>query len=987
MSPLKTILLIDENAVNRRVLLKILSEEYTVIQAENPQEAWTLLTMHINEIDAVIIHIVRPIKVGYEVLKAIVNDPRCSNLPIVVTMEDRDNKHEIKVLALGAWDFISKPYHPKIINFRLKNAIERSQFTALKQLNYLAEYDELTGIFNKTKFFEATRDGINESCGKGVVFFRISIDRFQLIHSFFGTAEGDKVLIYVARYLREKAKRYEAATYGRIESHIFGFCMPYDKRKTENFIKDIKYALEKYNPSYDIIPSLGICVVEDSTISVEEMYNRATLARKNGESSYVDYYTYYNENMSIALNREQEIINEMKFALERGQFEIYLQPYYGIYTHLPCGAEALVRWIHPERGTISPKAFIPIFERNGFITKLDYYVWERVCKCLRNWIEQGIKPYPISVNVSRVNLYDPKLAETLIELVNRYGIEPALLNLELTESAYTDNPISMKKTVEKLQSNGFVIMMDDFGSGHSSLSLLKDIEVDILKIDIQFLSETEVPGRGENIVASVIRMVKWLDIPVIAEGVETREQMDFLRNVGCDYVQGYYFACPMPMQTYEKLCESQPFTEKRIVDKTYGHDHYDDLFASNQQMELLFNNELQPAVIYEFAENHVEMIRVNEAYYSLLGHEDLLVNTLSMLNVVYEEYQDTLLNAFHTCVENQGTSECEYMRSRAGGAPIWIHIKLRYVSMVGDKHILMGELKDITMRKELDFELQKYRTALMSNSHNNHTILIVDDVAVNRTILKRILQDQFRFLESKEGEEAIVILKEHKNKIDLILLDIAMPKMDGKEFLKYKRDAPELGGIPVIMITADDSPAQQISTLSLGANDYIVKPFIPQVVIGRVKNVLEFNRRFKEMMKECNNLSQLMKTDRMTGLLNRASVEDVITQRLENSVGTCVMLMIDIDNFKKCNDAKGHIYGDKVIVAMAETLRLLFRKEDFIARMGGDEFAVFVENIPDVKLIEKKAEKLCTIIPEIEIEGRSTRVTCSVGVAVSSPQV
>ncbi|MEG1579579.1 MAG: EAL domain-containing protein, partial [Oscillospiraceae bacterium] len=177
--------------------------------------------------------------------------------------------------------------------------------------------------------------------------------------------------------------------------------------------------------------------------------------------------------------------------------------------------------MHPKKGMLFPDAFIPVFERNGFITKLDYYVWEQACKCLHKWKSKGVVPAPLSVNISRVNLYNPNLVETLVDLVERYDIEPALLNLELTETAYTDNPTSMKKTMEQFHRHGFTLLMDDFGSGYSSLSLLKDIAIDILKIDMGFLTETDMPGRGENIIASVIRMAKWLNIPVIAEGAET----------------------------------------------------------------------------------------------------------------------------------------------------------------------------------------------------------------------------------------------------------------------------------------------------------------------------------------------------------------------------------------------------------------------------------------------------------------------------------
>ncbi|MEG2117881.1 MAG: EAL domain-containing protein, partial [Clostridia bacterium] len=670
--------------------------------------------------------------------------------------------------------------------------------------------------------------------------------------------------------------------------------------------------------------------------------------------------------------------------LESGQFQIYLQPQYNIHTNIPCGAESLVRWFHPQKGMMSPSEFIPVFERNGFITKLDYYVWEQACKCLNKWMKSGIKPYPLSVNVSRVNIYNPNLVETLLELVNRYQIEPSLLNLELTESAYTDNPVAMKKIMSRLQSNGFIIMMDDFGSGYSSLSLLKDIMIDILKIDMRFLSKTEVPGRGENIIASVIRMAKWLNIPVIAEGAETIEQVDFLRSVGCDYVQGYYFARPMPICDYEKLCASLSLDSKVIIDKKRDNYRYDDLFSINHEMKVLFGNPLQAAVIYEFVDDRIEIIRVNEAYYALLGHEDMLANASDIISLVSDEHRTALLNAFRSCAKTKETAECEYMRHRKNGSQIWIHTKLNYASIVGNKHILIGELTDITMRKDFDSQVQKYMASWIYGKHDAHTILIVDDAVINRMILKKILQNEFVFLEAENGEEAIKILRDNKHRIDLILLDISMPVMDGKEFLQYKKNMTELDVIPVIIITADDSREQQISTFSLGANDYVVKPFIPEVVTRRVKNVLESNHRFKEMVREYNTMSAQVKTDLMTGLVNRISGEKMMTQQLEKSNSVCAMMMLDIDNFKKINDSCGHCCGDKVICAVSDKLRSFFGNKDIVARMGGDEFAVFIENVVDVAIIEQKARQFCEDTMTIKIDGVNSMISCSIGIALSS---
>lgn len=222
--------------------------------------------------------------------------------------------------------------------------------------------------------------------------------------------------------------------------------------------------------------------------------DRATLAAKCVKSNSRISYAYYSDEIRRAVETEQRITNEMNSALANDQFVVHLQPKYSLQTNTPVGAEALVRWIHPQRGMVSPGEFIPVFEKNGFITKLDYCVWEKTCKLLRRWIDEGKPLLPISVNVSRVNLYNPMLVDNICELVEKYNIPPRLLNLELTESAYTDNPDVMRLAMEKFQQKGFVIMMDDFGTGYSSLNILKDIAVDVLKIDMRFWLKAILPG-------------------------------------------------------------------------------------------------------------------------------------------------------------------------------------------------------------------------------------------------------------------------------------------------------------------------------------------------------------------------------------------------------------------------------------------------------------------------------------------------------------
>lgn len=983
------VLIVDDNSVNRKILAKILSDNYESIEAENGQEALDILSLQASEISAVMLDIIMPVMDGYEFLKRIQSDERYNDIPIIITTGNSDSENEIRTLELGAWDFVSKPYNAKIIKFRLKNAIDRSQLGLFNHLKYIAEFDSLTNIYNKHRFFAETGRMLNECSDETFAFIRLDIDRFQLINSYFGKDEGDKVLVYIAEQIKKSKTYFEKATYGRIESDVFGACVSFEEEQMNEFIAFLRKSLSEYNINYDVVPSIGIYIVNDENIDVESIYNKATLASKTVKGNYVDFFAFYDDSMGEKLKTEQRITNEMNTALEEGQFQVYFQAKYSLHDSCPAGGEALVRWVHPEKGIIPPDEFIPIFEKNGFIMKLDYYVWENVCKTIRRWLDEGKTPMPISVNVSRVDIYNPNFVEDIMFLTKKYNVPAEYLNVELTESAYTDNPTVMMETVIKLQENGYVVMMDDFGSGYSSLNVLKDIPVDILKIDMRFLSKTEIAGRGENIIASVVRMAKWLNIPVVVEGVETKPQVDFLKSIGCEYVQGYYFARPEPIFDYEKRIDDKIDMEINRIDSREDLSLFnaDSIWATDSQMEMLFSNVLQPIIIFEFQNDSIEILRVNGAFYEMLGYDDHAINLDNPLAVVGPVYRAVVLNAFNSVIRTKENSECEYIRRVSNGKSIWIRLKLKYINKIGDKHVILGALTDITIQKNLDTEIKKHKEVSDYNENRIKTILIVDDKIENCSILRKILENDYNILQASNGEEAIEILDNKENHVDVILLDLVMPVMNGKEFLKYKKTNADIMEIPVIIITAEDSPQEQMNTLSLGANDYIVNPFVAEDVVRRVKNAIASGRRFMEIIKEYNDVALLAQLDQMTGIYNHTTAEALISSTLLNSNNPCVLIMLDIDNFKNINDTHGHVYGDNVLRRFAQLLHSFFRQGDIVARMGGDEFLVFMANAPSDKIILSKCNELISEIQSSNKDKSKLQALCSLGIAVSDSKI
>ena len=672
----QTVLVVDDQAVNRQILRHMLETDYDILEAPNGADALAVLEQN-QSISAVILDIVMPVMDGYAFLERL-RGTDAASVPVIAVTATKDEAAEQKALDLGAWDFISKPYHITVLQARLKNVIVRSQFYLVNEMKYVYEHDALTGLYNRTGFFTEARRLLDRNPDGQFAMLRFDIDNFHLLNSFWGEEAGNAFLRFIADGLRRLARTVQPCVYARINADTFGICLLYDLPLLEKLLAQARTELAAYNTNYPIKPTLGIYVIGDRTEKIEAMYERATLAARECKGKYERVLCVYEDAISRKMEQEQRIVAEMQHALDSEQFEVFLQPKYNLETEKPYGAEALVRWRHPEKGLLSPGVFIPVFERNGFIGKVDRYMWEHVCRLLRRWIDAGQEPAPISVNVSRVNLYNPNLARQMKELVDSYGLPPRLLNLELTESAYMDDPALMSRTVRQLQDAGFTIMMDDFGSGYSSLNTLKDLPVNILKIDMKFLSaEAESSdGRNECILASVIRMAGWLEIPVIMEGVETEQQVNFLKSIGCGYVQGFYFAKPMPVDAYEKLVDG--VTQRPALSHSENHAAvFHTVWTPGRAMDLLFNSIGRPAAIYEFSGGSFRALRVNALFNACFGYGRTADDNLIMsYQGVSAGQMERVLHAFEAAVQRKGSAECDY--SLAAPAGRRVHLTLRY---------------------------------------------------------------------------------------------------------------------------------------------------------------------------------------------------------------------------------------------------------------------------------------------------------------------
>ena len=421
------------------------------------------------------------------------------------------------------------------------------------ELRYHRDYDYLTGTPNFQRFNEQVTHHLQWDNGHNHAMIVFDIEKFKVINDLFGMRVGDLVLIHLADVLKELVLPPNA--YCRMHSDVFCICITYEtKGDIIRFIERVKKRIESNKFEFEIKTSYGVYLPEDeSGLEVNLMCDRAALAKKKIKDNAMQFCAFYDEEYRTEILKNNRIEAEMEQALKDRQFVMYLQPKFDLESGEIVGAEVLARWNHPTRGMVQPNDFIPLFERNGFIMRLDEYMWEEACKAIQSWRTEGRKEFPVSVNVSRYHIFNRKIESILENLLQKYELTPGALSLEITETMFFDNSDELYGLLKRLQEMGFRLEVDDFGSGYSSLNMLRTVPVDVIKIDKGFLDDTLNSEKGKVVIRHTIAMAKELQLQIIAEGVETTEHVNFLKGSNCDVAQGFYFARPMPLEEFNQL--------------------------------------------------------------------------------------------------------------------------------------------------------------------------------------------------------------------------------------------------------------------------------------------------------------------------------------------------------------------------------------------------------------------------------------------------
>lgn len=540
----RTILIVDDNDLNREILESILEKDYNVLQAENGKVCLEIMQEKYNRISTVILDVQMPVMNGYEVLMEVQNDPLLKEIPIIVVTGNQGQEEEEKCLSLGASDFITKPYNNNIVLSRLKSII-RLKESASTLLD--VEFDQESGIYTRQAFFHHANKILKRYTEVNYTVGITDIEDCKNILEAKGYKEANELL---RKNVNDICTSLPIGSiFGRYSDNIYVCMIPHEKIRGINFeeLKGLSFVIDGI--TYNL--KIGAIECIDHNIPIEINCKHALSALNTIRHQYDKFVAVFDEEMLKRTERETAIENSMEKALKNEEFKVYYQPKHDTKTGKLVGAEALIRWISPKYGFMSPGEFIPIFESTGFVTEADYYVWIKTCNNQKKWQEMGLNIVPISVNCSRKDFSQPTFLNRWLEPLKETHVPTEKLHIEITESFFSDNMDQIAEILNSCRNAGIEIELDDFGSGYSSLNALGSLPLDVVKLDMSFMRKLDDPRRI-RVMTACVHLSQSLNLKTVSEGVETEAQREIVNNMGVDMIQGYYFSKPLPEKDFEE---------------------------------------------------------------------------------------------------------------------------------------------------------------------------------------------------------------------------------------------------------------------------------------------------------------------------------------------------------------------------------------------------------------------------------------------------
>lgn len=587
---------------------------------------------------------------------------------------------------------------------------------------FLEQHDPLTGLLNISTYFKEINNLLANDTETEFSLVCFSIKSLKLMNLQHSNQYADNFLCHIANYLKYIGDDMEYFLLSRVYADTFSVFVP--QSKEERVTAQIFLAFSNFSVTIGA-PHIGIRHVKGSGLEAYQLLNQAMMAVSSIYGNAEQHIAVYGSSLFNDYLLEQTILTSFETALTNREFQLYLQPKYNMFTGKIIGAEALIRWFHPTEGLIPPSKFIPILEQYNLIQELDCYMWDMLCHWIHSWIERGHRPLPISVNASRISLCSMDVPEILNSLISKYNLDSYLLEVEITESAYAEHSEAVKYTVDKLHQEGFTVLMDDFGSGYSSLSLLADTDIDILKLDMRFLSCDT--SKSNYILSTVIRMSYWLNLKIIAEGVENQQQADTLRQMGCLYSQGYLFSKPVPSQEFEEM-----ISDVSAADFTDHGDNTEkrnslvssyELFSQNMLNEQMAERLLGAIAIFSLEKNQIRVLNVNDIFCQLFKMDRAPCQGDNLLSIISPKDSQFLLSSCRRTAK-LNTSSGEIFCLHTNRSPYYLRLHMYCLTQKPASSILYVHVSDVS---ELFMALNRMRLSeqkfLLTASSLNHTIL------------------------------------------------------------------------------------------------------------------------------------------------------------------------------------------------------------------------------------------------------------------------
>jgi diguanylate cyclase (GGDEF)-like protein len=563
------VMIVDDEALTIEVLQTFLEEAgyKHFVSTTEPSEAIALL--QVERPDILLLDLMMPGITGFDILTAMRGDEALQHLPVLMLTASSEPEAKLRALDLGVTDFLAKPVDPSELALRLRNTLAAKAYR-----DRLAHYDALTGLPNRKRFVDRVNWALAQSERQGThgAILQVGLDRFKQVNEALGPAVGDSLLCAVAVRLQEcvrdgdvvaRALAHDARpVVSRLGGDEFTVLLPAitEPHRAATVARRI---LEVMTPPFQVMGQelfvtcgIGIAVFPGDGNADDAILNSAGVALRHAKAQGRHVHHFYSRELNAQSRSRLSLEGELRRVLDRGQMEIFYQPKVDLRNSQLTGAEALIRWRHPDRGLVSPGEFIPLAEEAGLIVPLGEWVLSQTCRQIRLWLSAGLTPPPISVNVSSQQLRQGRLAQSVRSALDAAAIDAGYLTLELTESSIMENARENISTLAELKQTGIKISIDDFGTGYSSLSYLKRFPLDELKIDRSFVIDVEADADGSAIVVAIIAMAHSLGLRVVAEGVETAGQREFLRLHGCDECQGYLFDRPIPADAFGARLEA-----------------------------------------------------------------------------------------------------------------------------------------------------------------------------------------------------------------------------------------------------------------------------------------------------------------------------------------------------------------------------------------------------------------------------------------------